>query len=535
MDTGDPQNSKPGAKRRASRAGTRSVASLTPEQLARKRANDREAQRSIRQRTKTHIEELEQRIRDLSQNQDAKGFEQIERRNAELEEELRQLRELLGRSDASVASSPEPTPLSSRYGIDVLEEAHPLAYSSSWNTQSIGGPDSPYSSFPISSAGDLLSSFAPDHSGLASGLSDPASARSNTLTKAEIEFKDLSSPPTAPVPLILRGSASSRPQCGRSRSYPNGTFGLPSNDPPQRLNGSVNAIGPSPLASQPTYVNRSLMMNVNGLHQVPPQTSHPLAMNQGKARVDSTRPPKQTSTAYEVSNPMVSRQGRPAWEVSLPFLPPNGPLDSIFIGLLQRQRSLASEDIPVSLLTGPYHPDLRALMNPEIPDNTHPVASIVCDLARRIDYTGFAEKIAKLFLAYHFLRWQILPTMETYQNMPDWYRPRPLQVVTAHPFSASLAIWGTLRDVIVRDQQKYATEEFMNLYMSCITVNWPFRDEDILAIVGQEVRVTDAFIGHIEIQANWSLNEPFQRRYPELRDACKFSELPAPHMSSIAH
>ncbi|KAL5324259.1 hypothetical protein ACEPPN_008804 [Leptodophora sp. 'Broadleaf-Isolate-01'] len=43
-DIGEPPNSKPGAKRRASRAGTRSVASLTPEQLARKRANDREAQ-----------------------------------------------------------------------------------------------------------------------------------------------------------------------------------------------------------------------------------------------------------------------------------------------------------------------------------------------------------------------------------------------------------------------------------------------------------------------------------------------------------
>lgn len=72
-------------------------------------------QRSIRQRTKTHIEELEQRIRDLSQDQDARDFEQIKRRNAELEDELRHLRELLGRSDGSVASSPELTPLSCKY------------------------------------------------------------------------------------------------------------------------------------------------------------------------------------------------------------------------------------------------------------------------------------------------------------------------------------------------------------------------------------------------------------------------------------
>lgn len=104
-----------------SRAGTRSVASLTPDQLARKRANDREAQRSIRQRTKTHIEELERRIQDLSAEHDEKNIEELQRRNAELEEELRQLKEILGRPDsnmgssASSASSPDLTPLSCKY------------------------------------------------------------------------------------------------------------------------------------------------------------------------------------------------------------------------------------------------------------------------------------------------------------------------------------------------------------------------------------------------------------------------------------
>ncbi|PVH68209.1 hypothetical protein DL98DRAFT_368531, partial [Cadophora sp. DSE1049] len=338
-----------------SRAGTRSVASLTPEQLARKRANDREAQRSIRQRTKTHIEELEQRIRDLSQDQDTRDFEQIKRRNAELEEELRKLRELLGRSDSSVASSPELTPISCKFHR--------------------------YFTFP---------------------------------------------------------------------------------------------------------------------------------------RMDSTVPPQPNGTAYEVPGPMCNGPARPAWELSLQFLPPTGPVDSILIGLLQRQRSIATQSTPGSLLVGPYHPDLRALVNPEMSNNIHPVVSTISNLFQRIEYAGFAEKTAALFLVYHFVQWQILPTMETYHNMPDWFCPRHSQLVTAHPFWTSLAIWGKLRDVMVGDQEKYATEEFMNLYQNCIGVNWPFRDEDILMFVGEEVRVTDTFIRHIETQDNWSLSEPFQRRYPEL-------------------
>ena len=53
----------------ASTAGSRGVANLTPDQLAKKRANDREAQRAIRERTKGQIEGLERRIQELTSQQ----------------------------------------------------------------------------------------------------------------------------------------------------------------------------------------------------------------------------------------------------------------------------------------------------------------------------------------------------------------------------------------------------------------------------------------------------------------------------------
>jgi hypothetical protein len=56
-------------KKRRTGANSRGVANLTPEQLARKRANDREAQRAIRERTKNQIDALNQRIRDLESQQ----------------------------------------------------------------------------------------------------------------------------------------------------------------------------------------------------------------------------------------------------------------------------------------------------------------------------------------------------------------------------------------------------------------------------------------------------------------------------------
>jgi len=84
------KQSTSGTKKRASRAGTRSVTTLTAAQLERKRANDREAQRAIRQRTKDHIESLERQVRDLTAQLDSSSSSkmmELMRRNEELEQE----------------------------------------------------------------------------------------------------------------------------------------------------------------------------------------------------------------------------------------------------------------------------------------------------------------------------------------------------------------------------------------------------------------------------------------------------------------
>ena len=95
-------------KKRASRAGTRSVTTLSTAQLERKRANDREAQRAIRQRTKDHIESLERNISDLRAAQDAseKLVTVTQQRNRVLEEENVYLRTKLGEAGFSITIPP---------------------------------------------------------------------------------------------------------------------------------------------------------------------------------------------------------------------------------------------------------------------------------------------------------------------------------------------------------------------------------------------------------------------------------------------
>lgn len=80
----------------------RSVTKLSAEQLVRKRAADREAQRAIRQRTRERIQNLEERIKELSGDDpaDESFLEEMMRKNVELEEEIRRLKAAVEGLDA---------------------------------------------------------------------------------------------------------------------------------------------------------------------------------------------------------------------------------------------------------------------------------------------------------------------------------------------------------------------------------------------------------------------------------------------------
>lgn len=83
------------SKKRRTAPNSRGVANLTPEQLARKRANDREAQRAIRERTKNQIDRLNQRIRDLESQQPYNDLQLVLREKEAVQAENADIRKRL--------------------------------------------------------------------------------------------------------------------------------------------------------------------------------------------------------------------------------------------------------------------------------------------------------------------------------------------------------------------------------------------------------------------------------------------------------
>jgi hypothetical protein len=83
------------AKKRRTGTGSRGVANLTPDQLSKKRANDREAQRAIRERTKNTIENLQNQIRELTSQQPYQELQNVLRQKELVEAENAEIKKRL--------------------------------------------------------------------------------------------------------------------------------------------------------------------------------------------------------------------------------------------------------------------------------------------------------------------------------------------------------------------------------------------------------------------------------------------------------
>lgn len=227
---------------------------------------------------------------------------------------------------------------------------------------------------------------------------------------------------------------------------------------------------------------------------------------------------------YGTPSPFLNQPSLHTWELPLRISPPNGPMESMMVGIIQQQRSLVLGGTTGTALTGPYQPSLKPLCYPDLSNSAHPTLLILSNILRGLTYRSLLEKVGTLLVLYPVFQWQILHTFETYTNLPEWYRPQPSQLITPHPIWVTYIGWPKLRDIVIANQKMYVTGEFQYLYTISANLNWPYRAADALVFVGDDVRPSEAFARHARQLANWSLDEPFQSRYPELREFCTFTE-----------
>ncbi|OOQ83465.1 bZIP transcription factor [Penicillium brasilianum] len=474
-----------GRKRKLNSTSSRGVANLTPDQLAKKRANDRQAQRAIRERTKSHIETLEQQVRDLASQKPVLDLqaalqhnERIRSENRELRQHLKSVMDIIQPLLARPEASDLPPVLTQPRSIPPVSHTPPFPESDHINTnnQSTAQGDRLYAE-SVTSA----DTPSPTQSGSASG--SRRNSHNGTLQ-----------------PAAFRAALDSQ-RHNLAHGLDLGTE--------ERL-GFNFLLDPSQNVPKVDRLRRSTSENFRSAQPSPA----PLFMQQLHYPADQI----------------------PAYATPIRNSGPTCTLDSILLDFLHNRQREAAEGIPRQKLVGPPYPSVSSLLNPEKSAHSHPLSKVFTDILRTFpDISALPVQVAVLYTMFLLMRWQIYPTQENYDRLPEWLTPRPTQLLQAHPPWMDYVPWPRMRDRLVTSHQDYPFENWFIPFTRDMDVNWPYEATDCLLSAGdsEELIINPVFERHMRSLSNWSLGPHFAEAYPGLVDTTRIRPEPGkPHCST---
>ncbi|KAF2468918.1 uncharacterized protein BDR25DRAFT_335262 [Lindgomyces ingoldianus] len=506
---------QPPQKRRRTQGttSTRGVANLTPEQLARKRANDREAQRAIRERTKNQIDRLNQRIRELENQQPYHDLQVVLLEKDAIRAENDDIRRRL----EAVVSMLQPV-LRQSGGLNELAaaaERSPLPI-----------PRDP-------------ASHPPDHRAFRTGLvalQEATSPRQNGVS--------VHSPDT--------------PDAGRQWLFP----GEPPTSHVRRWQGE----SPQFDHARTSHVHSEMPFDE--------RLGVDFILDNNQRRVDpNLPPPHQPTTANGFG------QHAPTMVPHLTFprtIPATCPLDVLMLDFLADRHARAAEGVPIKTLVGPLYPNFTALVYRDRNVDAHPLSKLFTDILRTFpDISGLPEQVAVVFIMFLIMRWQVEPTQENYDRLPDWVTPRASQLFVPHPYWMDHLPWPRLRDRCIAAQPFTPLDTFFIPFTTTVSLNWPYEARDCLlpaskihssslsstssipasspystavhagsppgpptpgpavstpgtvSAVGKEDEqwlINPAFESHLRDLRNWSLGPAFRTAFPQFADAVRIKD-----------
>ncbi|KAH7039655.1 uncharacterized protein B0I36DRAFT_891 [Microdochium trichocladiopsis] len=120
---------------------------------------------------------------------------------------------------------------------------------------------------------------------------------------------------------------------------------------------------------------------------------------------------------------------------------------------------------------------------------------------------GVPERVAGMYLMCNYVRWLLNPCKKTFEQMPAFLRPTETQLFTPHPIWMDIVPWPEVRDLLITNLGTSDSEDYRILAAPNVSLNWPYPVSDIYTgASAREMRISRVFERHVHDLRNHTLN-----------------------------
>lgn len=216
---------------------------------------------------------------------------------------------------------------------------------------------------------------------------------------------------------------------------------------------------------------------------------------------------------------------------------PTCPLDSLLLDFLSERRQRAADGLPAQEVVGPRYPSVSSLLNPANSAYSHPLSKVFTDiLATFPDISTLPERVAVLYMMFLVMRWQIEPTQENYDRLPEWMVPLPCQTTIPHAAWLDHVPFPKMRERLILDHNPslYPFDNFFVPFTTTLSLSWPYEETDTLLQDpdSDELMINPVFERHLRNLDNWKLGGAFAKAFPNLAGTFNLKQSTSPRPSS---
>ncbi|KAF2021645.1 hypothetical protein BU24DRAFT_362360 [Aaosphaeria arxii CBS 175.79] len=143
------------------------------------------------------------------------------------------------------------------------------------------------------------------------------------------------------------------------------------------------------------------------------------------------------------------------------------------------------------------------------------------------------QRLAVAYKSFKLLKYYLNATKEELEKVPEWLRPSSTQSRTKHPVAVDFFAWPTLRDRLVSTHGSvFSNQEMSHAYGNYLRFQWPFSFEDAFFYddLCQAYYPSPLFERYHRDLKYWTVTQEFYDKFPEMimdieGDRARFSEV----------